>query len=304
MQFPLAICSQMSYWSQINGALGMLFSSKPFFQNARYQLASGRSRLVNAIALATDSNVRRFYRELLTNGYLPNILIDVVPEHRLIYVNVPKCASTTIRRFLSQLIGREPTPTAQHNRKSSGLKSPRHLGVANFHRIATAPDTLRFSFVRNPYGRLASAWVDKFQNRPLVPGNRIIDKYLTHRASVDSSLPYGSGAALSFPEFVRFSTATANSRVNEHWQLQADILSMPGISLDLIGRVESFAADFSRVLDHVNAPEHLRQEVLLPKNASGREGCRDYFTPDLAERVYRAYERDFDLLHYPRTVPD
>jgi Sulfotransferase family len=284
----------------------MTFSSGSSMQSCRYFLTSGRSRLLNAIALVTDMNAGRFYNELLAGGYLPNTLVDVVPEHRLIYVNIPKCASTTIRRFLSQLIGREPAPTtdAQHIRKISGLKSPRHLGITNFYRIATAPDTLRFSFVGNPYRRLVSAWADKFQNKPLVRGNRIIDEYLTHRASIDSSLPYGPDAALTFPEFVTYATATANSRVNIHWQSQLDILNMPGISLDFIGRVESFATDFSRVLDHVNAPEHLRQDALVAKNASSRERCCDHFTPALAKRVYRAYECDFDRLHYPRAVPD
>jgi hypothetical protein len=242
----------------------------------------------------------------MAKGYLPNVLIDVVPEHRLIYVNIPKCASTTVRVFLSQLIGRKPAPTidAQHIRKVSGLKAPRHVGITNFYRIATAPETLRFSFVRNPYSRLVSAWADKFQNKPLVSGIRIIDEYLKHRANIDGSLPYGPNAVLTFPEFITYATATAESRLNIHWQLQDDILNMPGIEFDFIGRVESFPTDFTRVLDHVDAPKQLRQAMLAPINRSRRERYGDYFTPELAERVYRAYQRDFDRLRYPRAAPD
>jgi hypothetical protein len=281
-------------------------SSEAFRQYFHYRLASLRARVLNGVALATDPAAVRFYRELLAKGYLPNYLIDVLPEYRLIYVNIPKCASTTVRAFLTQLIGRKPASTtdAQHNRRISGLKAPRHVGFAKFHQIAIAPDTLRFSFVRNPYSRLVSAWADKFQNKPLVQGVLIIDEYLNHRAIIDGSLPYGGDARLTFPEFVTYATATADSRVNVHWQLQDDILSMPGIAFDLIGRVESFSTDFLRVLDHVNASAHLRQAVHGAQNVSRRERWGDYFTPELAERVYRAYERDFDRLHYPRTVPD
>jgi hypothetical protein len=92
--------------------------------------------------------------------------------------------------------------------------------------------------------------------------------------------------------------------VNIHWQLQDDILSMPGLSLDFVGKVEHFATDFVRVLDHARAPEEVRRLATAPQNVSRRGLSRDYLTPDLAERIYRAYERDFDRFEYPRALPD
>jgi hypothetical protein len=39
-------------------------------------------------------------------------------------------------------------------------------------------------------------------------------------------------------------------------------------------------------------------------NASNHAKCGDYFDDALAQRVYRAYERDFDRFGYPASLPD
>jgi hypothetical protein len=174
--------------------------------------------------------------------------------------------------------------------------------VSAFHRLATDSATLRFSFVRNPYERLVSAWADKFQDRYLVAGDSFIDKYLAHRNAIDPSLPRGEHRMLTFADFVTYATATASLRVDAHWQLQDDILNMPRLALDFIGRVETFARDIRRVLDHVGADQRLRQAAVMPPHASPHHSWPLYYTQDLADRVYRAYERDFDRFGYPRAI--
>jgi Sulfotransferase family len=243
-----------------------------------------------------------FYARLVAKGYEPNRHIDVLPDHRLIYVCVPKCASSRIKMTLSALIGRSPQSAFEANRRQiSGLKGPKHVGLSTFWRVAVDPRTLRFSFVRNPYDRIVSCWADKFRDKPLVAGQPSIDPYLAWRQHHDLSLPAGAGRTLSFAEFVTFATATADRRVDAHWQLQADLLDMPGITLDFVGKTESFEQDFRRVLDHVSPDEVIRRQAALPLNVSAHRSWPDYYTPDLAARVYRAYERDFDLLAYPRS---
>jgi hypothetical protein len=44
----------------------------------------------------------------------------------------------------------------------------------------------------------------------------------------------------------------------------------------------------------------MRRESIRPLNVSDHEPWPTYFTQELAEQVYRAYEEDFDLLKYPR----
>jgi len=244
-----------------------------------------------------------FYAELVEKGFNQVAHIDVLPQHRIIYLCIPKCASTTIRMALSALIRQTPASSEQvHLRRYSGLKSPKQVGSSAFYRLVKDQGALRFSFVRNPYDRLVSAWADKFQNKALVAGDPFIETYLKHRGTIDLSLPKNSDQTLSFADFAHFAAATADRRIDAHWQLQDDMLSVSGIGFDFIGKVESFSQDFARVMEHVG-PDHARVEAVNAHfNKSRRQSWRDYYTSALADQVYRAYERDFDRLFYPRAV--
>jgi hypothetical protein len=100
---------------------------------------------------------------------------------------------------------------------------------------------------------------------------------------------------------VTFVSATANDCIDAHWTPQSIITDMPGIILDLVGKVETFAHDFTQVLDHLDAPPILRAQAIMPFNASNHDDWRGYYTAQLANTVYRAYEADFDGFRYPRT---
>ena len=269
----------------------------------QYYFDRARSYFLNGIASYRDQNASRFYRQLIGGGYNPNAHIDVMVQQKLIYISVPKCASTSIKMMLSRVIGRNVSSFDQlHKRRYSGLQSPFEVGVSAFHRLATDSAVLRFSFVRNPYDRLVSAWADKFQDRPLTAGDSFIDEYLAHRKEIDQSLPYGEHRMLTFAQFVTYAAATASLRVNAHWQLQDDILNMPGLALDFVGRVETFDREIVRVLDHIRADQSQRQAAVIPLHASPHRSWPLYYTQSLADRAYAAYERDFDRFGYPRAI--
>jgi hypothetical protein len=92
-------------------------------------------------------------------------------------------------------------------------------------------------------------------------------------------------------------------RLNAHWQLQQELVDGPAIPLDFVGRLESFDSDFSRIFDHAGAGEALRSATRQPVNTSTRRPWSDYYTAELADLIYRAYERDFDRFGYPRSLP-
>lgn len=265
------------------------------FKNASTHLVNWRDRW-------TDPTATKFFRSLRDGGFRPEAHIDALPRHQLIYVCVPKCASTTVKGALSMLQGSRASAKTIHKRRLSGLRSPKQIGISAFHRLATDPRTLRFSFVRNPYARLVSCWADKLQNKPLVHGDSFVDIYLDHRAEVDDKLPHGADQTLSFEQFVIFATATANARLDGHWNSQDDCIDMPGIALNFIGKVENFNEDFDRVLNHAGADEALRRSIGKRRNTSKHQTWQAYYNDALADRVYRAYERDFDRLEYPRAI--
>jgi hypothetical protein len=176
------------------------------------------------------------------------------------------------------------------------------MTIDSFFRLATGSDTLRFSFVRNPYARIVSCWADKFAGKPLIGGDVFIDPYLALRSEIDADLPAGADRTLSFPEFAAFAAATARTGHEVHLQTQEDILSLPGIALDMIGKVETFDADFVRVLDYVNASDAIRREAAVALNESHHDDWPSYYTPELADLIYRAYECDFDRFGYARAI--
>jgi hypothetical protein len=250
-----------------------------------------------------DPAAAEFYAKVISDGYEPDLLLNVLPVHKLLYVVIPKAASTRIRQTLARVAGRR-TRSLKPSRfsKYRGPYGPRSMTKSAFYRLATSAETLRFSFVRNPYARAVSCWADKFHGKPLVPGDPLIDAYLAIRRNLAANLPVGPDRSLSFPEFVSFAAAVAQDRCDIHLQTQDDILSMPGIKLDHIGKVESFAKDFIPVLDHVRADDAVRREALVPINESRHDRWPAYYTPALADRIYRACERDFDRFGYPRAL--
>ncbi|HUI94199.1 MAG TPA: sulfotransferase family 2 domain-containing protein [Xanthobacteraceae bacterium] len=250
-----------------------------------------------------DPAAAEFYGKLISGGYEPDLLLNVLPAHKLLYVALPKAASTRIRQTLARVGGRyilslKPSRRARY----SGPYGPRSMTKSAFFRLAIGADTLRFSFVRNPYARAVSCWADKFRGKPLVPGDPLINAYLAVRRDLAAGLPAGADRSLPFPAFVLFAAAAARRRCDIHVQAQDDILSMPGIRLDHVGKVESFAQDFARVLDHVGASAAVRREALIPMNESRHDAWSAYYTAELADRIYRAYERDFDRFEYPRAM--
>jgi hypothetical protein len=243
-----------------------------------------------------------FYKQLREGGYFPDLLVNVVPKHDIIYISVPKAASTRIRLTLAKVSGRHMRSLAAHRRaKYRGPYGPRSMTVGAFHRLATSPETLRFSFVRNPYARAVSCWADKFRGKRLLRGDVFVNYYLTHRHEVDAALPAGGDRTLSFADFVIFAAAMSKRRCDIHIQTQDDILSMPGIKLDFVGKVESFREDFVRVLDHIAASDAVRREAAIPVNESHCDDWPGYYTDELADLIYRAYECDFDRFGYARS---
>jgi hypothetical protein len=269
---------------------------RPRFRNVLWQIKRPILAQMNPHALA-------FYNRVLESAYKPNELIDVLREQRILYVAVPKAACSRIRGTLSALIGRDSISADKiHNRRVSGLRAPRH-SLTDFHEIATDPQALRFSFVRNPYDRILSCWADQYRGKPLIPGDWYIDLYLKLKQDFEGALPAGADQTLSFADFARFASANAGRRVDMHWQLQSDILDIPGLTLNHVGKIEQFDLDFARVLDHAGVRGELRQSALQPIHSSGHRRTADYFTDALAASVYRAYERDFDTFGFPKKLP-
>lgn len=249
-------------------------------------------------AKRSDPTVLFFYRTIRDTGFDLDTWIDVLPHQQLIYVSVPKAASTTIRSILSEISTScaPPDQRVVYKRRYSGLLSPSMAGLERFYKLATSPATLRFTFVRNPYARLVSAWSDKFSRKLLRRGDPYVDLYLDYAAASGEKLV--SFDPLPFPRFVQFVRDSIHCGWDPHWDLQAIRTSLPGLDIELTGRVESFEKDFGSVLQHAGRPSVKLRRL----NKSGASAWTSHYTEELSRIVYRLYERDFDTFGYARRI--
>src|SRR6516225_2533719 len=256
----------------------------------------------HAFARICHPEAVKFYKRL-SDGAEPDRVLNVLPNHKTIYLPIPKAASTRIRQTLARIEGRfSRSLKATKRTRYRGPYSPRNISIGSFFKLATDPETLRFSFVRNPYIRAVSCWANKFAAKPLTEGDFFINIYLASRNELDARSPVGPGRTLSFGEFVHFATSGQKARCDFHLMPQADILKLSGMELDFIGKVEAFDVDFLRVLDHLNARNEIRRDAIMALNKSAHGNWRDYYTFDLTKRIYRAYEQDFDRFKYSSSM--
>jgi hypothetical protein len=79
-----------------------------------------------------------FCDRLWGGGYDPDSLINVVPTHKVIYVAVPKAASTQIKAILAQVAGKHSRSLKSSRRqKLRGPYGPRSMTAHSFFRLAT-----------------------------------------------------------------------------------------------------------------------------------------------------------------------
>lgn len=245
----------------------------------------------------TESTAYRVYRATTNIDYF----FHVLPDRKLIYVEVPKAGCTTIKRLLSICaygINLDDNPAGSyHLRQQSGLLAPSDVGLSLFESLLRDPETLIFSVVRNPFSRLRSCYLNKFhdlkisdpQNTGLI--NQLMgDRKSLPRSDIDRD-------QISFESFVKGACATAALGKDGHWSLMSAIIPNPDDLGIKIIKLESLAEGLKPVLDRLDASDEIRGSLAKPLNQSApRPGIA--WTQPLADAVARAYAQDFRRFGY------
>jgi hypothetical protein len=159
--------------------------------------------------------------------------------------------------------------------------------------------------VRNPYDRLVSAWANKFKNYPLITSTQsksCINTYLKVRREIDPKLPFGHEKSLSFKDFIRYSCLVADKGIEKHVALQTKLINIPGLKIGFVGKFENFQTDFVKIHEKINTPDYLIEKLKRPINSSSRSHFSEYFSTELADEVFKAYEPDFNEYGYLRQI--
>lgn len=225
--------------------------------------------------------------------------VHVLPPTKTIYIEVSKAACTSIKLLLSESLHGPFALDALdiHKRAQSRIPTISDVGARRFFALVDDPDTLIFTFVRNPYARIVSCYRNKLERHALGARralNRDLRSYFGPRLdSMDPAKP------LSFAHFVEMACATSRTGKNGHWLAMDRLLPKDDVVCRFVGRVENYDADIKSVCARLNVQPRARRH-----NSSGAVRLSDWIGPDIRDAIMSAYREDFERFEYSTAVPD
>ncbi len=209
--------------------------------------------------------------------------LNISERFGLCYVNNPKVASSTIKLCLQRAECGDPTyiPKAGvHRRYASPLRTWPEVRGLNLAELQT--HYFVFSFVRNPFDRLRSVYINKI----LCPRSK---------GRFRQCAGFDPEYTPSFGEFITAITDQDLKCADPHWQPQHINLACDEIRYDMIGKLENFARDWKTLA----APKGLPlSPSRLGRQTTTRPRPEIVWTDPLIRRVLWAYALDFRLFGY------
>jgi hypothetical protein len=254
--------------------------------------------------LAVDPLSYRRYNQLRSAVHNPDYHINVLPARKVIYFDIPKAACTTIKVLLSEALhgpfGHEPL--CVHNRKMSRIPRIREVSIRRFFRMVDDPETLIFTFVRNPYERIVSCYRDKVEKYPIGACigsegfTKEVQEFFGQQLSkLDADKP------LPFTWFVEMICETARSGKNGHWLAMDRLLPTHDVRCGFTGRVEQFDSDLEIVCGQIGVAPPIGRKL----NVSGPPyKISDWITSSMKDRIRLAYREDFERFRYSTAFPN
>lgn len=232
--------------------------------------------------------------------------------HKLAYVWVPKCASSTMFQVFQVL---SDVPEDEMRRRvevtddmlseyGSQRIQVRHNEIKAF---IESTDYSWFTIVRDPYGRLVSNYnnkIDRFAEK-LAP--EIFKKYekriaIARKHHVDiPAIRRKMQREISLSDFVD-GLVEFGTKFDTHFIPQTTHINYDKVSYDAVLKMESLDEDLPNFLEEVLVPSQVIDRIMdvQPRNKTKRSKVAPAeLTPALREKIYALYFDDFKLLGYP-----
>lgn len=241
---------------------------------------------------------------------LTGIVIDDV---RLVYIPVPKAATTSILSALAELVGVDPRVRLRSTKLEATRGTTIHDGSlwpararlgrrsdGEVEEILTSDEWFRFTVVREPAARIWSAWVTKVLVRdPRFLASFEPDLFPAPPTSADDVLA-------AFRRFV-CSLLDRPDLVDSHWSSQAELVGIAELEYGVVGRVERLQ-DLRTILDRYLRDGGRRLPSLKRENPSFLPFDPGVFDREAHEICVRWTARDcavfgYDPLDFARAGP-
>lgn len=231
-------------------------------------------------------------RYVSLNQFDYNIHISL--KNKFLYVETPKVACSTLKLTLAKLELEDPEYFREdiHRRNLSPLLRPTQIG--NMQKLLSSPGFVKFCFVRNPYERLLSAYLNKVVKRHKDTYNSL----LCHLGRDQTDLDF----EITFDQFVSIIEETPICSLNPHWRQQYYQTFQDSFEFDFVGRLESFNEDLNKLGAMMSVDFDPYVESWDRHKTGSGEKLKEYYPDSLRKRVYRLYEIDFDTFGYSSEI--
>lgn len=246
---------------------------------------------------------------LISDVWKNQLFVDDI--NKLIFCSVPKSATSSWKRVLVSAIRAnqsDSSQTAVEIMQTIGPKVAVHMAESerylhkyvklnSTHQRYVLENYRKFLFVRNPYERLLSAYMDKLltsNNSHYTRMSRIIANRYPEHGSADTT------GRCTFRQFLQFATSTTYH--DRHWRRYIDICNPCRLQPDFIGKFESLKPEANFLLTELGIGKGLHfsgNEFYTGKRASAL--LRDFYSKipkRLLRDVYEAYKVDFEMFDY------
>lgn len=260
----LAVCrAGQTIWPGA-GRARMLGDVKKSFRIARHAA-------LDLSLAAWDRRIVSRYHRLQASVFRPGYSFHCNLQKKFVYIEIPKAASRT----LLALVGK--------------TQSIRDLGLDRFFELVDDEETMVFTFVRNPFDRLASCYRDKFARRPICALGNYRKDLRRHFGLLLRGLRQDE--PLPFEQFVELACATCECGTDGHWLQMNRLVPTLDVAPNFIGHVETLYTDLQTFRGHVDI------DTAIPRLNATRQ--TNPWTSALRQAVGHAYRPDFLRFGYP-----
>lgn len=222
-----------------------------------------------------------------------NFISDISEACKCIYFGIPKTGCSTIKKTLQsiEIEGKDIPPSQIHDKKSSPLK-----GIFS-HDLSVDVLLLqniyfKFSFTRNPYTRILSAFLDKF----------VLNDWEKKRRA--PALDLDPNKEIRFIEFLDRISQMNYLDMDIHWAPQTYLLPTNLHHVDFLGTFENFINDWNFILKILSQRSTSKSSnIFVSQNVRWHETnasnlINKYYNHDCINIVKNIYQCDFDSFSY------
>lgn len=225
-------------------------------------------------------------------------------KNNVIFAYIPKVACSNWKGILRSLNGSENylDTSYAHDRTKSGLTY-----LSDLHEkedILKNKDIKKYAFVRDPYSRVLSAYLNKVESRKnnLKDNDHFSKVYLDIESYRINNLDTGKYEEASFKAFLYWLRGSRSIYTfDEHWKSQSLLLDVDRVEFDRIGKFENLSdeADAFISLLGANVKFPTQKEIKFSPTSAAKK-IDHYYDDEARDLVNEIYHNDFLNFNYEK----